>query len=635
MSGVDNVCFFCNRDNLKLYIFLKCSHRICSFCLYERIFSNHIHEFQGQIKLRIKCKCESGYLDKKQADIINLIVEKDSLEEKEDNEKESENDDKTIEGCECSAEEKKIGKKFSDFFCMDCFKFICKKCKDDIKNKHIKHRIRDSFFLLKTLRNNIKTVNLRNKTLEEFNEKFKNFSEEFSTLIDNNYNNTIKNLDDLMESVANLKEFYIRKYKEELGAYLKTFKLIKIYYLNYYNDKKKELTNKKTHGCNIYKLKYLNNITYELAKVQMKHSDFFNKEVTRLKKFIDKLLSPDFSKKLIEGKFIFEEIKKGFKMGEKFQAHKKFINGLIVSYHNNKIITSSFDSTLKIWEPDNQKLVQEEKKKISNIFALKNGKILASSMNDLLIFEYKDGKYVNSQSITMHNKNIVSLGELEDGTLMSGGEDKKIILWKENPNNKQYYAYQTIETKKEIQNILALNDFKIAYSGIEDGIISILDTEISLNDRKMMVSNKYSEKGELPKLKGKISCMCKLNQDYFVSGGGDIANKKIIDHNIYIWKPGKNNYALSQTLVNAHESDINCLILLRDGKFASSSKDRKILIWKVGKSRMGTEIEFILCQKLDEYNHGLYKLIQLDDDRIVSVSSDNSLVFWNNTSDLF
>ena len=36
-------------------------------------------------------------------------------------------------------------------------------------------------------------------------------------------------------------------------------------------------------------------------------------------------------------------------------------------------------------------------------------------------------------------------------------------------------------------------------------------------------------------------------------------------------------------------------------------------------------------QVLDDYNHGLYKLIQLPDDRIVSVTSDNALVFWNNT----
>ena len=632
MSARDDVCFFCNRENLNFYIFSLCSHRICPLCLYERIFTNHIQEFQGQTKLVIKCKCENGYINQKLSDIVELFIKKDKLEEKEDIENSSENSNIIIEGCECSDNKNKLGKLFSEYFCLDCLKFVCKECKEDITNLHIKHRVVNSKFIIKSLKDNIRNLNLKYTNLEVFKEKYKNLSQNFGEMIDTNYNNTIKNLDDLMDSVAALKEYYIQEYKKELEIYLKTMKIIKIFYLNYYNDKTKEFKNIESEKSNIYRLKYLNNITYELNDVQMEHSKIFDEKIEKLISQVKKLQSSESAKMLLKGKFKFKKIKKGFKMGEKFQAHKKFVNGLILANHTNKIITSSFDYYLKVWDPISpKKPKQEEKIKINNLLALKNGKIFASSLKDLLLFEYGNNKYNTCQSISIHNKDILALGELEDGTLISGGEDKKLILWEENPTNKQYNAKQIIEAKKGIQNILALNDFNIAYSGDDDGIITILNTEVSLNNRKMMISGKYSEACNLEKAKGKINCMCKLNHNYFVAGGGGSFKEKIIDNNIYIWKPYKNQYRLSQTIYNAHEADVNSIILLRDGRFASSSKDRTIKIWKVDKSKIDTEIKYMQYQVLDDYNHGLYKLIQLPDDRIVSVTSDNALVFWNNT----
>ena len=74
-----------------------------------------------------------------------------------------------------------------------------------------------------------------------------------------------------------------------------------------------------------------------------------------------------------------------------------------------------------------------------------------------------------------------------------------------------------------------------------------------------------------------------------------------------------------------------CIILLRDGRIASSSRDRSIKIWGINKykTNLNQKIEFFLQQTLSEYKHGLYKMIQLEDDSIVTVSSDNYLVFWN------
>ena len=92
---------------------------------------------------------------------------------------------------------------------------------------------------------------------------------------------------------------------------------------------------------------------------------------------------------------------------------------------------------------------------------------------------------------------------------------------------------------------------------------------------------------------------------------------------------------MSQVIFNAHEGDVNSIILLRDGRFASSSKDRTIKIWEIDHRIVDNKIKFVISQSLNDYEHGLYKLIQLDDDRIVATSSDNNLVFWNNTDPIF
>lgn len=630
------ICFFCSKENSNLNTFSICSHKICNLCLYERIFANHIPEFQGKTDIKIKCKCESGYLSKKLPEIFTLIKNKMNLDEQEKEEKNTENL-KIVEGCECSCDKNQIGQKFSDYFCLDCLKFICKRCKIDIKNPHLRHRILKSKYLITTLKDNIQNIDLKYKTLEEFQEKIENFSGVFEKMLNDNFNNTIKNIDNFIESAKNLKKFYLQKYKEELGIYLETFRLIKIFYLNYYNDKQTELKIKEDEQNNIYKLKYLNNITFELIDVKMNHSLIIDKEMIKLKKYVDKLQNPE--NKLIIGKFFFEKITKGFKMGENFQAHKKFINSLIVTNNNNKIVTASNDYLMKVWDPYVPKIPkQEEKEKINILYSLKNGKILASKDNNILIFELNDSrkKYEVSQSMTGHNKNINSLAELEDGTLISGASDQKIILWEEDPNSKQYKIKQIIDTEKEIQIILPLNEFKIAYTGNDDGIINILGTKTDIDNQNKIISKNYEEIYQIKdKIKGKVNCMCMLKQDYFASGGADIFEQKKLDHNIYIWKPYKDEFVLAQYIFNAHEADINSILLLRDGRLATSSKDRTIKIWKIDRRKADNKIKYILQQNLKEYNHGLYKLIQMEDDRIVSTSSDNLLVFWNNTNSIF
>ena len=195
-----------------------------------------------------------------------------------------------------------------------------------------------------------------------------------------------------------------------------------------------------------------------------------------------------------------------------------------------------------------------------------------------------------------------------------------------------------------------MDEFKFAFTG-ENGIIYIYKAEnkvkgeevekdliekaneqdIDIPKEKLLITPlEFKEICKLEKQRGKVSCMCKLNNGYFASGGAEL--NKISDKNIYIWKPQDDNYILEQTIINAHNSDINSIIMLRNGNLASSSKDRTVKIWGYTKIENDDNyiIKYVLREDLNHYGHGLYKLIQINDDRLVVTATDNNLIFWRN-----
>ena len=108
--------------------------------------------------------------------------------------------------------------------------------------------------------------------------------------------------------------------------------------------------------------------------------------------------------------------------------------------------------------------------------------------------------------------------------------------------------------------------------------------------------------------------------------------KKIIkDRNIIVWRNENNYYFYNQTL-KGHNGNISSVIQLRDGNFASSSADHTIKIWKLKKQENEEIFMYEMAYDLREFQHGIYNLIQLEDDRLCATSSKNQIVFWRNRS---
>ena len=633
IKSTKDICYFCNREFKKedLSPFSNCSHKICTFCLFERIFTHHIIDLQGQNILKVSCKCENSNLDIKINQILNILYSKRKLELNKTNEIGFENVEGTIEGCECSTELRDNNKQlFSDYFCLDCLKWVCSKCKVNSLNAHYNHRVLKSRYLINYMKENIKNTFLKINNFDNFEKNWQEMSNQFHDYVDNYYNETIHNLDNLIESAQNLKDFYLKEYEEQLGNNVKTFKIIKIFYMNYYGDKEAELNKKNAEFNDIYRLKYISHISHEFTKFNLLHLDELDKNVLKIKKEIDELKEKKLQ--IVQGKFGFEKLEKGYILDEILTAHSKYISSLVSI--DNKIISGSRDYFIKIWSNDSGTYKQKQvikTKQIACLLGLKNGKILSSDLNSNNILVYKINykeEYEISQSLSSHDKCITTMAELDDGKFVSGSLDGKIIIWEEDKKSNQYLSKETIEEHKPILLIISLNNFKLAYTGADNGLIKIIGANFDIVEDKI-ISHKFYDIGELERLKGKVNCMCKLNNGCFSSGGGDF--NKIIDHNIYIWKPFNDKFKIEQTILNAHDADVNSIIMLRDGGIASASKDRTIKIWRINKPIIDNKIEYVLNMELNHYGHGLYKLIQLPDDRLVVSATDNNIVFMKIT----
>lgn len=645
MSEIDSskskkeLCSFCNRKLEKLISFSQCSHKICNYCLFERIFTKYITQFQGQKIIKIYCKCEIGFTEYTLSSVLALLQEKKNYELNSPSENGVETVENTKEGCDCNLDKDDNDenvKYFSDYICLDCLKWICQNCKNDNKNIHYYHRVSKSRFILKFVKENISRIFLKTSSSKEFISQMNAMNKNFHNLIEKNFNNTISKLDNLISSIEKLKQKYIKSYLSQIEDNLRTLEIIKLFYLNYFVDKEIESKKKNVETNNIYKLKYISNISHEFLDFKLSHLPNFDEEISKIQKQIDSIKLPEI--KLFSSTYNFQKISKDYMLDEIISAHNKLITSLIAI--DTKIISGSLDYTMKLWDNETgiYKITQSIKtKQVINLLALKNGKIFLSSKNsnDILVFEFSNklgSHLVQSQSLSSHDKLVTSLAELDDGKVVSGSSDGKIIIWEENEKSKQYSLKQVIEIRTPISILISLDEFKIAYSLGETGIISILKAQDDTKDGKI-ISKSFEEYCTLEKQQGNVACMCKLNNGYFISGGGDTKTKT--DHNIYLWAPGTNKYNLIQTVVNAHGADVYSIILLRDGKIASASRDRTVKIWEISKPINDNKIQIVINQELNHYGHGLYKLVQLKDDRLVVSSTDNNLVFWRNGDSVF
>ena len=187
-------------------------------------------------------------------------------------------------------------------------------------------------------------------------------------------------------------------------------------------------------------------------------------------------------------------------------------------------------------------------------------------------------------------------------------------------NKKRYIdikLYDNIDNNKKNEYINTINELK--------GIIKEKDNKIKLLQEEL---NKYKNKDNdtyvdfiIGKKEQKyilkyhtkdINCSIVLKDGRFVTGSDD---NSIIIYNNKTFKP--------DLIIKEHNASVNCVIQLNSGELASCSNDNTIKLYNIN------ENEYKVIQTLNEHKDWVNKIIELKNKQLVSCSWDNSIIFYN------
>ncbi len=102
------------------------------------------------------------------------------------------------------------------------------------------------------------------------------------------------------------------------------------------------------------------------------------------------------------------------------------------------------------------------------------------------------------------------------------------------------------------------------------------------------------------------------------------------DKTIIIWKKGPDGKFTQEQVLRGHEDSVSSLLELGDGRLASGSGDETIIIWK-----KGPDGKFTQEQVLRGHKEEVYFLLELRDGRLASGSRDKTIRIWDITPKIF
>ena len=542
------------------------NYLICQQCQINIPLITIFFDVDG-LKIQYKCKCTDKY---------NIMTGKEFI-------KEMNNKNNIIKGnCEKNKNHINIP---ADIYCFTCNKKYCSECGDLHFNEYNNNHKTISNDINKVLKNN---KNLINKNTEE------------------------KDIADLIQKIETQKEFLILNNNK---LYLQIIDEIKKTkndsFIKYIKILEKSYNFNKSINDLIYTIfEILKSNYFFFKKYSLKEpfqNLFFNFTINKNKSFQD-IENNNLLKKIslyneyflnnfiIQKKLIYPEIS----LIAECKGHKSSID-CIIQLFDGRIATGSSDGTVKIWDEKNYKLIKtiriKNKLETDPIYSINQ------MNNSFLIYGTEGGNFgiwdINSyQNISFIKKchlksiwgfmnvgknKIVSISEdetfkvwnihnfkllktininegmilsewtAEDGSLITGVENGKILIWDMN----NYSCIKELKGHNSgVDYIIQLNDYRIV-SGAQDMTLKIWDY---FTGECLATLTGHSDT---------IETLLQLKDTRVVSASWD--------KNFKIWDI--HNYQCLMT-INAHNDYILVIELLNNGKFASGAADNILKIWE-------------------------------------------------------
>ena len=250
----------------------------------------------------------------------------------------------------------------------------------------------------------------------------------------------------------------------------------------------------------------------------------------------------------------------------------------IIELKSGKIVTSSDDSTIKIWDIDSHNCLCSIKDQglILCLLEFNQDKILAgNNVNNIQLWDINDSNHSeNIYTFKGHSSSVNCLVKCNDELFASASKDNYIRIW----NYVNRKCIKKLEGHNNSIYSLALLLEKRLCSGSADCTIKIWSLE------------KFSCEQTLNEHNKPVKCICQLSNGYLVSGSED--------NNIIIWYENEHNY-IKLIELKGHNSTVNSICQISDKIFASSSSDNTIKIWDTITMECINTLEGILLNKND------------------------------------
>ncbi len=586
----NSCCFICKSSKFleKNKFNFTCNHIFCVNCLYYLIFQNHINELNVE-KILVKCKCKEGSLEMTLDNIYDIFNLKYNLNES----------DKEIESCEIHPNEEK------HLFCKNCQKYVCPECSK--LSEHSKHAVIEYREYVNSFKKFLDGIPLEYHSLKDFTTMFDSSIKKFYNEVENTINNTVKTINDVIESLKKLKIEYIKQIKEKYSDSIKLFKAIKMFYSDFYC----EYTNRKTI-TDIFKLKFLKDIKYELKKIEtILNPEFFTFLSSMKKQSLDLI---DLISQILSYKFEFKEVSRGFVNVDKIYGHKKAIY-CAIQLKDGRICTGSGDYTIRIWEEKkgffkNTVTIGESYGEVVTLFQSRDGRLFSSTKGHNTIRVYKKKINNNNQEIyecestlSDHSDTITWMIQLRDGRLITSSRDKSIKVW-EIINNTFSCEQTLLEHEDDVYCVEDILNKRIA-SASGDRTIRIW------REKEKKFSCTYIINGHT----NKVRSVALMKDGKLISTGSDCTIK--------VWEEKGEKFKCVQSFI-AHRKLVNSVIVLKDGRIVSASADSTVRVWVNGPKGL------IKSEVLRDHKKIVMGVLELNDGRLVSYDSDSIGYIWRN-----
>ena len=563
-STTDNIDTSTYNDESSTNYYLLCPD--CS------IRTPHIEKFcyDNKVKdflVKYTCICHHNY-SPKEVPLSNLLDNKEPLNK-----------------CNIHLNNKLIN------FCKTCKKSICLKCKEDLhKNHDFEKEIIDKPMSKEDA----------NILLGIIKEKEKQFNIE----INKNEEKKEKGIEDKIEILNEEKENYRKQIKDYKENNRKTFCFLKNLYERYLNnfdnENYNENANKNENNNDIMLTNHIHNFsikTNDISKFKT-NVDEIIKNYNNVQKELQFKYNDGFQKGDLNIKNIENSKDKGFICIKSLGGHTNKIVSLI-ELNSGKLISGSYDSTLRIWD-----LNSEKEEKIINtkckVFCLlefeKNQILVGTDDYSILLWNIELTKEEYIYNFAGHELWVNSLVKCNEKYFASGSNDTTIKIW-------DFYNKSCISTLKGhndcVLSLILLKNKNLC-SGSADNTVKIWDWK----DEVYLSTLKGHEKW--------VKSVYELDNEIILSGSDD-ATIKVWEHFINI-----------KTLKN-HTHPVRTFCQINYNYFASGSFDCTIKIWEIN--------SWICIQTLVGHNANIINIIKIQynkdySDTIASCSNDKTIKIW-------